>query len=152
MQSKYKILSPKWSSNGKQITYTAYDNKSRAAIVIQTLATGKPQLITPFKKYNGTPSFSPDGRKLAITQSKNSNPEIYIVDLLSHNFKQLTFNKAIDFESSWSPNGTHIIFTSDRSGRQQIYRISVNGGQANASVFAVDQIQVRLIPLMEKRL
>ena len=33
-----------------------------------------------------------------------------------------------DTEPAWSPNGRHLVFTSDRSGRPHIFRISAAGG------------------------
>jgi TolB protein len=40
---------------------------------------------------------------------------------------RLTNNPAIDVTPTWSPSGTQIAFTSDRSGSPQIYVISADG-------------------------
>ena len=42
----------------------------------------------------------------------------------------MTNHYAIDSEPAWSPDSRSIIFTSDRGGKPQIYRLPANGGKA----------------------
>ena len=42
--------------------------------------------VASFPGLNGAPRFSPDGQKLAITLSKDGNPEIYVMDTRSRAF------------------------------------------------------------------
>jgi TolB protein len=53
-----------------------------------------------------------------------------VLDLTSRELVRLTDHFAIDTEPSWSPDGQQIIFTSDRGGSPQIYRIGSGGGPA----------------------
>src|SRR3970282_718599 len=53
-------------------------------------------------------------------------------------FKRLTYDQAIDTEPSWSPDGRDIIFTSDRAGSPQIYRMNASGGAAERLTFDGD--------------
>ena len=48
---------------------------------------------------------------------------------------RLTHNTAIDTEPEWSPDGKYLVFTSDRAGQPQIYRIPVKGGQVQRLTF-----------------
>jgi TolB protein len=41
--------------------------------------------------------------------------------------ERLTRHHGIDTEAAWSPDGRHLVFTSDRAGRPQIYRIRRDG-------------------------
>jgi TolB protein len=52
--------------------------------------------------------------------------------------KRLTFDPAIDTEPSWSPDGRGIIFTSDRAGSPQLYRMDASGGSAERLTFDGD--------------
>jgi TolB protein len=51
------------------------------------------------------------------------------MDVASGSIKRLTRHPAIDTEPAWAPNGRQIVFTSDRSGRPQIYRVAAAGGK-----------------------
>jgi len=48
---------------------------------------------------------------------------------------RLTYSSAIDTEPNFSPDGNHLLFTSDRSGGPQIYRMAVTGGPAERLTF-----------------
>jgi TolB protein len=48
---------------------------------------------------------------------------------------RLTKSLAINTEPVWSPDGQSIYFTSDRSGRPQIYQMPASGGGANRISF-----------------
>jgi len=52
-----------------------------------------------------------------------------VMDIKSRRLQRLTHHSAIDTEPSWWPNGRSLIFTSDRSGRPQIYRVPTAGGK-----------------------
>ncbi len=66
LSSPEPILSPGWSADGKHIAYVAFD-QGRPAIFRQELASGNRQKVTQFSGINGAPSWSPDGRELALT-------------------------------------------------------------------------------------
>ncbi|MGC8165094.1 Tol-Pal system beta propeller repeat protein TolB, partial [Salmonella enterica] len=85
------------------------------------------ELVAKYRGINGAPSFSPDGRKLALTLSRTGNPEIYVMDLGSKALNQLTNHFSIDTEPSWSADGGTIYFTSDRGGHPQIYSVPSSG-------------------------
>ena len=74
---------------------------------------------------NGAPTFSPDGKKLALTLSgSNGNLDVYLLELASGQLTRLTDDPGIDTEAVFTPDGNGIYFTSDRSGSPQIYRLT----------------------------
>ncbi len=92
-------------------------------------------MITSYPGINGAPAWSPDGTRLALTLSRDGNPEIYIVSLAGKQLTRLTNNAAIDTEPVWSPDGRSLFFTSDRGGGPQIYRLPASGGSAARLTF-----------------
>lgn len=126
--SSEPLMSPAWSSDGKQIAYVSFEKK-RAQVFSVWVATGQRRLLTDFPGINGAPAWSPDGREMAVVLSKGGNPKIYRVDLATGAMKQLTFGDAIDTEPRYSPDGQSILFTSGRGGSPQIYRLTLANGQ-----------------------
>lgn len=139
LRSNEPIFSPRWSPDGKSIAYVTYSDiakRKRMAVYIQDISSGKRMLVSAYRGLNAAPAWSPDGQYLALTLSKDNNPEIYIYSIKTRQFKRITNNSAIDTEAEWAPNGKYIVFTSDRrKGQPQIYRVGVNGGKVRRLTF-----------------
>jgi len=135
MESKDPIMSPAWSPDSRRVAYVSFEG-NKSSVFIQTLRTGNRIKVSSKPGINGAPAFSPDGRKLVLTLGGvDGNLDIHVLDINSRQTKRLTTHRAIDTEGSWSPDGRHIYFTSDRSGGPQIYRVSANGGAAERVTF-----------------
>lgn len=134
-RSKESLLSPKWSPDGRKIAYVSFEG-GNSSIYVQDITTGSRQLVESHAKgINSAPAWSPDGSKLAVALSYVGNVELFVLDMASHQETRLTTNLAIDTEPVWSPDGQSIYFTSDRSGRPQIYQIPASGGAAQRISF-----------------
>ena len=132
VESPEPLMSPAWSPDSKRIAYVSFEN-NKSAIYIQKLAIQEPGIPQRYRAsaregVNGAPVFSPDGRKLALTLSRDSgNLDIYILNLTDQVLTRVTRNQAIDTEATWSADGSKIYFTSDRSGGPQIYMADADG-------------------------
>jgi serine/threonine protein kinase len=75
------------------------------------------------------PALSSDGTKLAVgvEDPKLGTRDIWVYDLKHGTGSRLTFDPADDFGPSWSPDGSRVMFTSDRKGVQDIYQQLANG-------------------------
>jgi Tol biopolymer transport system component len=61
------------------------------------------------------PALSPDGRLLVfVSEYQGNDEELYLLDLQSNIVTPLTDNDFVDREPHWSPDGTKLVFTSDR--------------------------------------
>ncbi|HEC19115.1 MAG TPA: Tol-Pal system beta propeller repeat protein TolB [Gammaproteobacteria bacterium] len=135
LRSREPILSPAWSPDGTRIAYASLEDNGHQVVFVQDVATGRRDKIAAYKGLNGAPSWSPDGKSLALTLSKDGNPEIYVIDLATKQRRRLTRHWAIDTEPAWTPDGKTIIFTSDRGGRPQLYKVPSRGGKASRLTF-----------------
>jgi TolB protein len=135
MESTDPIMSPAWSPDSRRLAYVSFENNI-STIYVQTLRTGNRIKVSSRAGINGAPAFSPDGRKLVLTLGGiDGNLDIHVLDLASREVAQLTTNRSIDTEGTWSPDGRSIYFTSDRSGGPQVYRVGVNGGSPERITF-----------------
>lgn len=85
----------------------------------------------------GGPQISPDGRRVAYTESQadfaqNANvQQIWIADVATGKRTQLTRGEKASQSPRWSPDGTRLAFTSGRAGdKPQIFLIAPDGGEA----------------------
>ena len=134
VKSSEPLMSPAWSPDGTHLAYVSFE-KRKPVIFVQSLMTGKRQLVANFRGNNSAPAWSPDGSQLAIVLSKDGNSQIYIINANGAGLRRLTHSGAIDTEPSWSPDGRYILFTSDRGGSPQIYRIPATGGDVARMTF-----------------
>jgi TolB protein len=135
MESNDPIMSPAWSPDSRQLAYVSFEN-DKSSIFVQTLRTGNRFKVSSKPGINGAPAFSPDGGKLVVTLGGvDGNLDIYTLDITSREARRLTTHRAIDTEGTWSPDGRHIYFTSDRAGGPQVYRISAKGGTPERITF-----------------
>lgn len=75
-----------------------------------------------------SPIWSPDGKRLAFTQSdRRGNSDIVVLDVQTGRVRKLTDGGFINTEPSWNPAGTQIAFTSDREGGPQVYLMEEDG-------------------------
>jgi len=80
--------------------------------------------------YEGQPSWSPDGSRIAFVYVKDegdgySNYHIYIMNADGSNWAQLTDknNTVNNLNPDWSPNGAKIVFTGDGNEHQGVFSI-----------------------------
>ncbi len=128
LESRFPIMSPVWSPDGKWLAYVSFEDHL-SAVYLQRVRTGQRYRVSARAGENGAPSFSPNGQELALTLSGVSGyPQIYVLDLHTHQLTRVTHTPAINTGAVWAPDGRALYFTSDRAGSPQIYRKSLTPG------------------------
>jgi TolB protein len=133
-QGKGPDVSPVWNP------------KTNAQIAWVSGRTGLPQIYTMASDgtnagrmtdegYAVSPSWSPNGQFLAFAWVRHYGPgapgasDIYIMDVASKQWAQLTHDGGRNDFPSWSPDGRHIVFQSNRTGKVQIWTMLADGSQ-----------------------
>jgi dipeptidyl aminopeptidase/acylaminoacyl peptidase len=73
-----------------------------------------------------SPAWSPNGRRLAFDAATNGNYDVWTMRADGRDRQRVTLNPAPDYFASWSPDGTQIVFTSDRGG-EDLFVIEADG-------------------------
>ncbi len=102
---------------------------------VQTLATQQRNVLADFPGSNSAPTWSPDGKQVALVLTRDGSSQIYLARVDGSDLRRLTFSDAIDTEPTFSPDGKWLLFTSDRGGSAQIYRMPATGGNAERLTF-----------------
>ncbi|WP_420961293.1 Tol-Pal system beta propeller repeat protein TolB [Brucella sp. IR073] len=121
------VLTPRFSPNRQEITYMSFAG-GRPRVYLLQLDTGQREIVGNFPGMTIAPRFSPDGQKVIMSLLQDDgSANIYTMDLRSRTTTRLTSSSAIDTGASYSPDGSQIVFTSDRGGRPQIYVMGADG-------------------------
>jgi TolB protein len=121
-----------------------FNPKTNAQIAWVSGRTGLPQIfimdadgsnVQQITKegYAVSPSWSPNGMALAFSWIRHYGPgapggqDIYIMDVASRQFLQLTHDSGRNDFPSWSPDGRHLVFQSTRTGSEQIWTMLADG-------------------------
>ncbi len=130
LASPEPIISASWSPNGAQLAYVSFESR-KPVVYVHEVANGRRRLLANFRGSNSAPAWSPDGRQIAITLSRDGNSQIYVMDSAgSSEPRRLTQSGGIDTEPVYSPDGSSIYFVSDRGGAPQVYRMPTGGEAA----------------------
>jgi TolB protein len=83
--------------------------------------------------YATSPSWSPNGQFLAFAWNRKYGPgapggqDIYIMDVASRRWIQLTHDAGRNDFPSWAPDGRHIVFERDGAGGSQVWSMLADG-------------------------
>ena len=91
----------------------------------------KPFLAHPDLDYNA--SFSPDGRWIVFTSTRNGSADIYRVRPDGAELRRLTDDPAFDDQGALSPDGRSLAFVSSRSGQADIWILELATRRASQS-------------------
>jgi len=70
-----------------------------------------------------------------MSRAENGVSNLFALDLRTHKPTRLTDSPAIDTSPCYAPDGSKIVFNSDRGGSQQLYVMSADGGGAKRISF-----------------
>jgi TolB protein len=131
------------TSRGPDVS-PSFNGKTGQQIAFVSGRTGLPQIYTmesdgtnvqrmTDQGYAVSPSWSPNGQFLAFAWIRHYGPgapgaqDIYLMDIASKQWVQLTHDGGRNDFPSWSPDGRHIVFQSSRAGGEQIWTMLADG-------------------------
>ena len=115
---------PTWAPAGQMLAFASDRGGAMHVYVMDPQGTNVRQLTT--SGFHTQPRWSPRGDMIAYTQRTGAH-EIWVVDADGSNARRLTNGGGDNQSPTWSPNGRHIAFQTNRQGRWQIYAMLVDG-------------------------
>ena len=92
------------------------------------MPAGPPVRLIATSRQEGSPQYSPDGRKIAFGSDQSGSMEIWIADANGSNPVQLTSLESYSGSPRWSRDGRRVVFDSNTKGRFQVYVVDADGG------------------------
>jgi TolB protein len=127
-------VSPVWNpKTGGQIAFVSGRTGLPQIYIMDADGTNVQRMTD--EGYAVSPSWSPNGQFLAFAWIRHYGPgapgaqDIYVMDVASRQWVQLTHDGGRNDFPSWSPDGRHIVFQSSRSGGDQIWTMLADGSQ-----------------------
>ncbi len=136
---------PDWSPDGRSIAYVAYQGDAMELRLLD-VASLESRPLTRNGAVNLEPRFSPDGRRLAfVSTAFEGRWHLFVMDLPDGAPRRITEDHESDLpryyysrfdhylSPSWSPDGTEILFVSNRGhiwGTGGFWRMRAQAGSA----------------------
>jgi TolB protein len=129
-----------------------WNRKTGAQIAFVSGTTGLPQVYTmeadgtnqqrmTDQGYAVSPNWSPNGQFLSLAWTRKYGPgepgssDIYLMDIASKQWVQLTHDGGRNDFPWWSPDNRHIVFQSSRSGKEEIWEMLADGTKLHQLTF-----------------
>lgn len=124
---------PNWSGDGRRIVF-----ERRYQVWIadadggqQERVVGIPQPELPLSPR--WPALSPDGTRIVYFDSDNTPlGDLWLIDAGGGDPDRLTFSPALGGAPVWTPDGEHIIYSSQRGGSRTLWRVNLRTKNAEA--------------------
>jgi dipeptidyl aminopeptidase/acylaminoacyl peptidase len=86
----------------------------RHGAVVETI--GEPDAAGPLN-----PAISPDGRRVALSRSRDGNTDIWLHELGREGFSRFTFESPPEIVPIWSPDGSRLLFARAGGGNLEMF-------------------------------
>jgi hypothetical protein len=121
LRARYPDVSP----DGRRIVYVRNEASTQTVWLAELDdIEGSQELLVPSERFEQvyTPRFSPDGGRIAYSKwHRGGYRDIEVIDLRTREVTRVTHDRALDTGPAWSPDGSRLYFSSDRTGIANIY-------------------------------
>jgi len=122
---------PALSPDGKKLAFVY-----RGDVWVADSEGGHAYPVTEHVELDAYPIFSPDGKWIAFSSTRNGNWDIFVVPATGGKARQMTFSSMSEIASDWSPDGKTLLFSTQ-------YDVP------NSTIFALDVATLRFHKLTE---
>lgn len=111
---------------GKWLVFASTRHSDHPDIYLQKVDGLSVTQLTSDQADDAYPTFSPDGKQIAFSSTRNGSWDIYVMDNDGGNITQVTSGPGQDLHPSFSPDGTRLIYSSSgRSGQWELWTVDL---------------------------
>lgn len=139
---------PSLSPDSREIVYAGRTAAGEAGIYLRALEGGLAVHLSKDASDN-TPAFSPDGRSIAFSSSRDNSPGIFVMDRRGESVRRLTNGGS---DPSWTPDGREVVYSAEsgrdpdnRQAPSELWAVNVESAQRRR-IAAADAVQPRVSP------
>ena len=103
------------------ITVKSKENEKLYSLLLADADGFNPQLLLESPEPLLSPSWSPDGKKIAYVSFEKGSSAIYVQDIRSGERRLIASNPGINSAPAWSPDGSRIAMTLSKGGDPEIF-------------------------------
>jgi WD40 repeat protein len=133
-------FNPAFSPDGTKVAFQGWEGGNFNIFEID-LETKEVVNITNDDVYDAAPVYSPDGRSMVLSSVVGGYSKLFRIDLDNPNeripLREGVRSKSNETDATFSPDGSHIYFTSDGTGANNIYSIDLQTGVVTQHTNAV---------------
>lgn len=85
-----------------------------------------PQILLTSPEPLLSPSWSPDGKKIAYVSFESKNSTVYVQDVITGKREKIASNPGINSAPAWSPDGSRLAMTLSKDGNAEIYVMNLS--------------------------
>lgn len=123
----YEAITGKRGAFSARIAYITVEGQSPRRYALQVADSDgyNPSTIVNSTDPLLSPSWSPDGRKLAYVSFEHKRPEVFVQNLLDGSRMRVSGRAGLNSAPAWSPDGRKLAITLSDDGNADIYLLNV---------------------------
>jgi len=128
------------SSSSGILTYAPGTNRPIEGLLIWRDQQGRLEQLAETRCY-ADPRLSPNGQQLAV-RILAANDDVWLYEISRHAFSRLTLGGGNYYAPVWTPDGKRLLYSSDKTGRSNLYWKDADGSGAEQRLTTCDFQQI----------
>jgi Tol biopolymer transport system component/DNA-binding winged helix-turn-helix (wHTH) protein len=119
---------PDYSPDGKQIAFSSNRSGYNELWIANSDGSHPTQLTDRRMANTSDPRWSPDGKKILFNALSPTETDLFTIEVGSGVIRRLTDSPEDEAETRWSRDGRWIFYSSNKTGRFELYKMPAEGG------------------------